>query len=58
MVPIICRLLKLYAYHASFCRNKPSIDFYVSDTVGAQMMDGWVGCRVDGDKLTKLAELR
>lgn len=39
-------------------RNTPSIDFYVSDTVGAQLMDGWVGCRVDGEKLGKLAEQR
>ena len=39
-------------------RNKPSIDFYVSETVGAKLMDGWVGCRVDGEKLDKLAEQR
>lgn len=43
---------------ANLRRNKPSIDFYLSETVGAKLMDGWVGCRVDGEKLDKLAEQR
>ena len=35
--------------------NKPSIDFYVSGTVGAEVMEEWQGCRVDGERLMKLA---
>lgn len=35
--------------------NKPSIDFYVSETVGAEIMEEWQGCRVDGERLMKLA---
>lgn len=35
--------------------NEPSIAFYRS--LGAQSMDGWVGMRVDGDDLGKLATL-
>ena len=32
--------------------NQPSIDFYASQ--GAIFMDGWRGCRVDGEALQKL----
>ena len=35
--------------------NQPSIDFYESATVGAVMMNEWVGMRVDGENLKKLA---
>lgn len=28
--------------------NKPSIDFYVSEGIGAQRMEDWVGMRVEG----------
>ncbi|KAK3688915.1 N-acetyltransferase-like protein [Podospora appendiculata] len=35
--------------------NEPSIKFY--ESIGAQMMSEWVGMRVDGDGLTKLAGL-
>lgn len=35
--------------------NEPSINFYRS--IGATSMDEWVGMRVDGDGLTKLANL-
>jgi GNAT superfamily N-acetyltransferase len=35
--------------------NRPSIDFYESRAVGAQMMQEWVGMRVDGEKLKLLA---
>ena len=38
--------------------NTPSIDFYRSDTVGAELMEGWVGCRVEGDGVGKLAGRR
>ena len=34
--------------------NKPSIEFYVSSAIGANRMDEWVGCRVEGDALKKL----
>lgn len=33
--------------------NAPSIAFYTS--LGAEMMDEWTGCRVDGNALAKLA---
>ena len=36
--------------------NKPAIDFYISQ--GAQMMDEWTVCRVDGDALHSLAAQR
>jgi GNAT superfamily N-acetyltransferase len=36
--------------------NKPAIDFYISQ--GAQMMDEWTVCRVDGDALHLLAAQR
>lgn len=35
--------------------NEPSIKFYESQAVGATMMSEWVGMRVDGEKLIKLA---
>lgn len=35
--------------------NEPSIKFY--ESIGAQLMSEWVGMRVDGDGLTKLASL-
>lgn len=36
--------------------NKPSIDFYESDTIGAvSTREEWEGMRVTGDKLVKLA---
>ena len=34
--------------------NTPSIGFYRS--LGAQLMDEWTTCRLDGDALTRLAE--
>ena len=33
--------------------NEPSIKFYKA--MGAEMMEGWTGCRVSGDALAKLA---
>lgn len=36
--------------------NEPSIKFYQGTSVGAQRMDEWVGMRVDGEGLEKLAE--
>ncbi|NBQ39427.1 MAG: GNAT family N-acetyltransferase [Alphaproteobacteria bacterium] len=33
--------------------NEPSIAFYTA--MGAEMMDGWTGCRVSGDALVRLA---
>ncbi|KAL0944942.1 n-acetyltransferase-like protein [Colletotrichum truncatum] len=35
--------------------NEPSIKFY--ESIGAKAMDDWVGMRVDGDALPKLASL-
>jgi hypothetical protein len=35
--------------------NQPSIDFYESPVIGATMMKEWVGMRVDGKELKKLA---
>lgn len=35
--------------------NQPSIEFYLSDAVGATRMEEWVGMRVDGERLGKLA---
>ncbi|KAK4238315.1 N-acetyltransferase ats1 [Achaetomium macrosporum] len=35
--------------------NEPSIKFY--ESIGAKMMSEWVGMRVDGEALTKLATL-
>ncbi|EHY59060.1 Acetyltransferase (GNAT) [Exophiala dermatitidis] len=35
--------------------NRPSIEFYESEKVGAKMLDEWVGMRVDGERLVKLA---
>jgi len=34
--------------------NAPSIEFYKA--MGAEMMDGWTGCRVSGEALVGLAE--
>ncbi|PKS05955.1 hypothetical protein jhhlp_007788 [Lomentospora prolificans] len=34
--------------------NEPSIKFY--ESIGAKRMDDWVGMRVDGDALVKLAD--
>lgn len=36
--------------------NEPSIKFYVGDSVRATRMEEWVGMRVDGGALTRLAE--
>jgi GNAT superfamily N-acetyltransferase len=36
--------------------NQPSIDFYRS--LGARLLDEWVGCRVDGEALRALAARR
>ena len=35
--------------------NTPSITFYEGKSVGAKMMDDWVGMRVEGEGLEKLA---
>jgi GNAT superfamily N-acetyltransferase len=35
--------------------NEPSIRFYEGETVGAKMMSEWVGMRVDGEALVRLA---
>ena len=35
--------------------NRPSIEFYEGEAVGATMMDEWVGMRVDGEALVRLA---
>jgi GNAT superfamily N-acetyltransferase len=35
--------------------NQPSIDFYVSKAIGAELMNEWVGCRVDREALPRLA---
>lgn len=37
--------------------NEPSIKFYESEAIGAQAMNEWVGMRVDGPGLEKLAHL-
>jgi len=36
--------------------NEPSLQFYQSDKIGAAKKEQWVGLRVEGDKLSKLAE--
>jgi GNAT superfamily N-acetyltransferase len=36
--------------------NKPSLDFYESDVIGATRKKEWVGLRVEGDGLGKLAQ--
>jgi GNAT superfamily N-acetyltransferase len=36
--------------------NEPSIKFYESEAVGANMMNEWVGMRVDGEGLERLAK--
>jgi GNAT superfamily N-acetyltransferase len=35
--------------------NKPSIDLFLSDTIGAFVKDEYMGCQVEGGKLLKLA---
>jgi len=35
--------------------NEPSIRFYEGSSVGATRMEGWVGMRVDGEALGRLA---
>lgn len=35
--------------------NEPSIKFYIGDSVRATRMEDWVGMRVDGEALEKLA---
>lgn len=35
--------------------NKPSIDFYQSEAIGAKEMSEWMGMRIDGEALLKLA---
>lgn len=35
--------------------NKPSIDFYLSEGVGAFLKEEWLGCQVEGEKLKRLA---
>lgn len=35
--------------------NTPSIEFYVSGAIGATRMEEWVGMRVDGEGLERLA---
>jgi GNAT superfamily N-acetyltransferase len=35
--------------------NEPSIKFYEGEGIGAKMMSEWVGMRVDGEALVKLA---
>ncbi|OAL47396.1 GCN5-related N-acetyltransferas-like protein [Pyrenochaeta sp. DS3sAY3a] len=36
--------------------NEPSLQFYQSEAIGAKTKNEWVGLRVEGDKLNKLAE--
>jgi GNAT superfamily N-acetyltransferase len=36
--------------------NEPSLRFYTSEKIGATKKDAWVGLRVDGEALKKLAE--
>ena len=36
--------------------NEPSLQFYQSEVIGATKKKEWVGLRVDGDALSKLAE--
>ena len=35
--------------------NQPSIEFYEGEGIGAKMMSEWVGMRVDGEALVRLA---
>lgn len=35
--------------------NEPSIRFYEGESVGATRMEGWVGMRVEGEALGRLA---
>ena len=36
--------------------NEPSLRFYTSEKIGASKKDQWVGLRVEGEGLSKLAE--
>ena len=36
--------------------NEPSLQFYQSAKIGASKKEEWVGLRVEGEKLNKLAE--
>jgi GNAT superfamily N-acetyltransferase len=36
--------------------NEPSLKFYQSERIGASKKEEWVGLRVEGEKLSKLAE--
>ena len=36
--------------------NEPSLQFYQSEVIGAKKKTQWVGLRVEGDALEKLAE--
>jgi GNAT superfamily N-acetyltransferase len=36
--------------------NEPSLNFYTSEKIGASKKDQWVGLRVEGEGLNKLAE--
>lgn len=36
--------------------NEPSLNFYQSEVIGAKRKDEWVGLRVEGEALTKLAQ--
>ena len=36
--------------------NEPSLQFYQSEAIGARKQDEWVGLRVEGPALQKLAE--
>jgi GNAT superfamily N-acetyltransferase len=36
--------------------NEPSLRFYLSEKIGASKKEEWVGLRVEGDKLHKLAQ--
>jgi len=35
--------------------NTPSLEFYTSEVIGAKKKDGWVGLRVEGEGLERLA---
>jgi GNAT superfamily N-acetyltransferase len=35
--------------------NQPSIDFYLSDSVGGRIMEQWQEIRVEGERLQRLA---
>lgn len=37
--------------------NEPSLQFYQSEVIGAKRKDAWVGLRVEGESLNRLAQL-